>query len=668
MSRLENQDAFLELGDLEKKCATLERKLARERKARQEAEKIAEEGLRDLFLSRERLELLNRITQIANESREPNDALLRVTKEICVAMDWAMGHVLRIRKDEDGHGLDGTNSWYSNKPDRMFPFFEVSRKMEFETGASAPGRLLANPTPVWTGSIHKSDSFPRSPTARSCGLRSSIAMPIKTGTEVVAAIEFFLTEQVEPSPEILDLLNQIGVQVGRVFKRFDHNKQLHERATTDPLTGLPNRLALDDDLGHHFDRAKLDGTDQLVLVYLDLDGFKLVNDTLGHQAGDNLLAAMSQRVADVASRFAEYESVELVRFYRAEGDEFVLLLVANDAETMAEELAKAIHEDLRSSFAIDENEVKASANIGIAKFSPEYTSRDELLRDANVATYNAKMSGTSRTATFCDTMRQDALKSLTLQVDLRNALAAFEFELHFQPVVGLSHLEIVGFEALIRWRKMPDELVFPDHFIPAAERHGLIVPIGMWVLREACRTAVRWRSKLPKGTEFYIGVNVAAQHFQQSNFVEQVRDIFLETAADPVNIKLELTESTAVTNIGRAARTLDRLRAMGVRSLLDDFGTGYSALSHLQTMSFDTLKIDRSFISEQTEEKADWSIVAAMAQLGASLDMDIIVEGIENQNQLDELQKLGCEFGQGWFFDKALVEIDALSRLQSKHD
>ena len=645
------------------KCQRLERDLAREKAARREAETIAEHGLRELYLNREHLKLLNNIASFANDSDDPKEALEYATQQICLATGWAVGHALIRRGPAGDERLEGTDIWAAQNPDVIFPFIEASRLLVAWPCVSAPGRLFIEQSPIWTPDIHAQAAFSRSPAAERCGLRSGIAVPVLMGHELVGALEFYQADTIKPEPDFLEILMQIGTQIGRVFKRRRHADILRVNATTDALTGLPNRAAFETELHSVFGVEHESSDFRLSLIYMDLDGFKLVNDTLGHVAGDMLLMAMAERLRDVVDKYAALAWIERILLARIGGDEFVIMIRADGIEGTSTEIAGAIHKCLLPNQRIGANDVRAMASIGIAFNDAVYESSQELLRDADVAMYEAKSTAPGQTVIFSEQMRSEALVRLDLESDLRHAIETSAFELHYQPIVSIAGRALVGFEALVRWRRQDGEIVMPDVFIGSAEACGLIIPIGTWVLREACRAAGRLQSARVSATPIYVSVNVAIQQFQQLHFVELVRDILLETGADAKWIRLELTESSAVTNPAYAAQAIQQLRAMGVQVSLDDFGTGYSSLAHLQTMPFDTIKIDRSFVMKQTEADSNWSIVSAMKQLADSMGMAVIVEGVENEFQLAELDSLGCQFGQGWLFEKPMPEADALKLL-----
>lgn len=656
MSGLTDQKAFATLESLDRKCQRLEREIARERAIRKEAEQIAEHGMRELYLSRENLQLLNRISAHANDSDTPSTALRFAIQEICAQQGYCVGHALLRVGPEGDERLEGTDIWVATDEHLAFPFLEACRKIVAWPCVSSPGRLFLEQHPIWTPDLYVQHNFTRAVAARRAGLRSSISVPVVMGHELVGAMEFYQTDTTEPSDELMDLLLQIGIQLGRVFKRRRHADTLLKNALSDPLTELPNRTAFEADIKSIFEEEKYSEDYRTAIIYLDLDGFKLVNDTLGHNAGDTLLVAMANRLRSVVDNYRKHAWVDNILLARVGGDEFVILVRSADVGDVADDIATEIHECLHPVHRIGSNDVQAVASIGIALNGPEYTHPQELMRDADVAMYEAKAQGPEQTYHFTAEMRNAALARLDLEVELRRAVESSAFELNFQPIVCLATKKVAGFEALVRWRRDTETIIMPDDFIPTAEACGLIVPLGTWVLREACKAAVRFHKENDSNPDLYISVNVALQQFQQLHFVKLVRDILLETGAHPSWIRLELTESTAATNPTHAARTITHLHEMGIQVSIDDFGTGYSSLAHLQAMPFDTLKIDRSFITKHSDNSADWSFVVAMKQLADSLGMKVIVEGIENEFQQAELESFGCEFGQGWLFGKPQTE------------
>lgn len=665
MSAIPTQDQFETLEKLTARCNALERKLAREHKARLASEAIAETSLRDLYLGSERLKLLWRITGMANQSTEPLETMQFAAREICKATGWALGTILVVRKDQrSGQAcLYANGRYYASQPDRVFPFVNTPSDMEFWPSAALPGRLLIHQKPFWTASLLQHIDSRRLVAAQKSNLQSGTFVPVCINDELVAALEFAQHDTNEPQAQMLEILGQIGMQIGRVFKRERHAQMLIENAATDMLTGLANRKYLHELLDNKYTAARRESGQQLAVLYIDMDGFKMVNDSMGHHIGDALLVEIAARLKKVANEYKPLPGVQSINIARPGGDEFVMVVTTNSIAPVFEEIAESLHQCLREKCTIDEHRLHLQASIGIAILRDQHDDGDDVLRDADIAMYKAKASSTDKTAVFAEEMRAEALKNAELEHALRRAIERSEFELHYQPIVTMEQGRAVGFEALIRWRREDGSLVMPDSFIPLAESSSLILAIGGWVIGEACRTATSWRGQMPSDQNFYISVNVATQQFQQPEFVDQMRQNLIDHDTDPANIRLELTESSAIFNDAYAAETIERLKAIGICTSLDDFGTGYSSLSYLKSMRFHALKIDRSFITNTAKSDADWSIVAAIAQLGKTLDMEIVVEGIETESQRTQLKKMGLSLGQGWLFDKAMPQTDAFALL-----
>lgn len=403
-------------------------------------------------------------------------------------------------------------------------------------------------------------------------------------------------------------------------------------------------------------RTSRDAGTVYAVLFIDLDRFKLVNDSLGHQAGDHLLT-------EIASRFARIVAATgaLHTLARLGGDEFTVLLeeIASDAEALA--LAEQLLQALDAPILIEDQPLHGSASIGITSGTIGYTSAAEVMRDADLAMYRAKSLGRSRAATFDPSLHLKAVLRLAIEGDLRRALRENQFVLHYQPIMALSADRMTGFEALIRWQKEPGVLVPPNDFISIAEETGLIVHIGTWVLREACRTVARWNSERPANDLLSVSVNVSSRQFQQPDFVDQVQGALHASGADPQTLRIEITESVAIENTDRVVSILDALRALGVRISIDDFGTGYSSLSYLHRLPFDTIKIDRSFILSMSQDEDGREIVRTILDLARNLRMDVVAEGTETCADVDSLREMGCGYAQGYYFSRSIDEnaVDA---------
>jgi diguanylate cyclase (GGDEF)-like protein/PAS domain S-box-containing protein len=438
-----------------------------------------------------------------------------------------------------------------------------------------------------------------------------------------------------------------GRLAGSLTAQTEHataRERIRGAGYADPLTGLANRTVFAEQLGRRLAESKSQpGGGLFAVLYLDLDRFKVVNDSLGHLVGDQLLTAVSRRLesclrpSDLLARLG--------------GDEFAILLNSLGHEQQANAVAFRIQESLSAPFQIGAREVYTTASIGIAIGLPQYASPDEIMRDADTAMYHAKTRGKARHELFDADMHARVRDRLGLENDLRHAVANNEFEVHYQPIVLLASGMCVGFESLIRWKRH-GEPVPPDQFIPLAEEVGLIEPIGTWVLRQACRTFADWRRRFPDGLD-YITVNVSSRQLVQHNFLGIVERAVHDAGLKPCDLRLEITETALMENPKVAAGMLRELRDFGVKIYLDDFGTGYSSLSHLHKLPVDALKIDRSFVNSLL--RSDRPIVESILALARTLNTSVVAEGIESDAQAMELERLGCTHAQGYLFSRPLT-------------
>jgi diguanylate cyclase (GGDEF)-like protein/PAS domain S-box-containing protein len=423
--------------------------------------------------------------------------------------------------------------------------------------------------------------------------------------------------------------------------------QLAHRAFYDPLTDLPNRTLLLDRLRHALRRAARRREDCFAVLFLDVDRFKVVNDSLGHGAGDRLLVAVARRL-ELALRPGDSVA-------RLGGDEFVVLLERIREASDAQAVAERIHHELAAPFDLAGNELFLSASIGIALYNGEYLRPEEVLRDADAAMYRAKAAGRARHALFDAAMHQRALKELRTEAELRRALERAELCVQYQPIVALEGGRIAGVEALVRWRHPERGWVPPGEFVPVAEECGLIGAIDRWVLREACREVHAWSgsgARPPSG--FCLNVNLSPRAFSSPDLVPHVERVLRETGFPSRALRLEITESAMMVHPDAAAQLLSELKGLGVQLSIDDFGTGYSSLAHLHRFPIDSLKIDRSFVDVMGELGEPSRIATAIVTLGQNLGIKVIAEGVETARQLELLRALRCDAAQGYFFSRPL--------------
>jgi diguanylate cyclase (GGDEF)-like protein/PAS domain S-box-containing protein len=439
-----------------------------------------------------------------------------------------------------------------------------------------------------------------------------------------------------------------------VSERAELERQLTHQAFHDPLTHLANRTLFLDRLEHAFRRAGRSPSGA-ALLFLDLDDFKRVNDSLGHAAGDQLLVQSSARIG------AELREGDTLA--RLGGDEFAILLEDVTESGLATSVAERVVDALRAPFLIEGKEICVGVSIGIAS-SRDAASPSDLMRNADLAMYIAKTRGKGGCAVFEPHMHEDVVVRLDIEADLRRAIEAEELTLVYQPVVGLAERQLVGAEALVRWTHPTRGIIPPSTFIPIAEEAGLVVPLGRWVLREACHQARRWLDAT--GQRVHVGVNISARHVHDPSLLDDVRSALVSAGIPPAQLLLEITESVLMRDSEDAERVLHALKSLGVTLALDDFGTGYSSLSYLQRFPIDVLKIDRSFVAPMVAPSYDPRLVRAIIAMGESLGMRIVAEGIETPGQLEVLRALGCRMGQGYLFAHPMTGDQLLARVHEE--
>ena len=456
-----------------------------------------------------------------------------------------------------------------------------------------------------------------------------------------------------------------------ITERKRAEEKLQHTALHDGLTDLPNRTLFLERLQRAFDRARRNPDYKFAVLFVDIDGFKVFNDTMGHGVGDGLIIEISRRLGnclrfeDTLSRPAGQPSGGFHQgdevLARLGGDEFTILVGSIQDPADAMRVANRI-QDALGTFTVEGREVFISASIGIALSTTPRATAEELLRDADIAMYRAKTLGKSRCEFFDQEMHTKAVSRLDLETDLRRAVDEQGFRLHYQPIVQLETGRIAGFEALVRWQRTPQCLVFPDSFIGIAEATGLIVPLGKWILREACREAQLWQARYPRDPALSVTVNVSPRQFAHPQLVSDIKEAVDETGINPCRLHLELTESVAMADPARTQQILAQLKDLGIGISLDDFGTGHSSLSRLRRFPVDVLKIDRSFVSHMDTDAEARQIARLIIEFAHTVNLRVIAEGVETAAHIDHLRSLSCEFGQGYFFSKP-VDHDAVESL-----
>jgi diguanylate cyclase (GGDEF)-like protein len=421
-------------------------------------------------------------------------------------------------------------------------------------------------------------------------------------------------------------------------------EQLRYQAYHDPLTGLANRTMFAEQVDR--EGASLGAGRVAAVLFIDLDDFKLVNDTLGHAAGDRLLGAVADRIRgcirgeDLAARLG--------------GDEFAILVSDDDALLRATAIAERIIAGLQLPFSLHGQELTIGGSIGIAVGRGAGQRADELLRNADVAMYTAKAGGKRRVAIFDPTMHEAIVARHALSAELSKSVGRGELVVHYQPIVSLASGRAVAAEALVRWRHPTRGLIAPDDFIPLAEESGVIFGLGQWVLGEACRQAADWLTDDAFPDGFSVSINLSPNQLQRAEFLEEIEEVLARTGLPPTRLVLELTETVMFQDTEATTAKLQALRERGVRIAMDDFGTGYSSLGYLRKFPVDILKIARDFVVPGDRETSDWAFAHAIVALGRTLGLDILAEGIEDAAQVERLVAMGCELGQGYHFARPM--------------
>ncbi|MFP2768568.1 putative bifunctional diguanylate cyclase/phosphodiesterase [Oceanisphaera sp. KMM 10153] len=723
------------------------------------------------------LHLLKEVAVAANQAIGVEAALLKVLQSVCQLTGWPVGH--SWIKGPDGE-LVSSGIWHLDEhyPAGSFDVFRrVSEQRCFFSGVGLPGRVLSEGVPLKIIDIHVEGNFPRQAAAREAGLISGFAVPVQSGNSITAVLEFFTGAPQQLQPELLDVMTQVGVQLGRVFERqssrqallaseqrsrqiidsagdafigmdsrgmitawnraaevifgwslsevlgqsvgetivpsqyrdahqrglerflahgrakvlgqrlelpalhrdgrefpieitlwsleehtswsffaFAHDisarkeaeRALEYRALHDALTGLPNRALVLDRVQWCLSQRKEANTSVAVL-FIDLDHFKRINDSFGHDAGDQVLISVAQRLqramrpSDTVARLA--------------GDEFVIVCPDVASHRDATVIAQRLLAELAPPIAVEEDKVFVSASIGIAIAEPDWDA-EKLIGSADIAMYEAKSAGRAHYQLFDEQMQMQVATQLRIENELHRALERKEFRLFFQPIVAAATGQLVSVEALLRWQHPVQGLLSPVEFIPVAEETGLIVPIGTWVIEESCRLAQHWGLLRDTNLPLGVSVNLSPRQLLQSDLVDTVSRLFRTYSFDPgcIEFSFEVTETAVMTDPEAAAMTLQALRDLGARIAIDDFGTGYSSLAYLKQFPVDKLKIDRSFVMGISESELDQAIVRTVTGLGHAMQMVVIAEGVETAEQARILQSLDVDLLQGYFYGRPQPE------------
>lgn len=620
------------------KILALERRLQRERHARLNAEAIAEKGLRDLYERQRQLELLTSIAVAANASATAEQALEHALRAVCDHTGWEVGHVYVLEQTQQAR-LASARVAFARQPLGVRPFLDASFETRFESGVGLPGRVWASAAPVWIDDVTQDTNFPRFALADACGLHAAFAFPLMVGDDVRGVMEFFHSSPLSADAALLTLASQIGTQLGRVLERVGSQRKLEYEAAHDGLTGLPNRSAFSVKV-----REALTQGRRVCVLAIDLDGFKPVNDTLGHSQGDLLLRQVAERLR------APRDDIFVARLG---GDEFAILSSCDAFVENAQASALDIMNRLAEPFRLPAGQVCVGASIGIAHAPDHGSSLEDLLAAADLALYQAKAEGRRCARVFEPRLRAVAVHRRSQEDELRRATLLEQFELHYQPQVRTEDGALVGAEALLRWRHPQRGLQSPGEFLPTLETSSLAGQVGSWVIDTACSQAAEWRRR--GAAHFRMGVNLFGAQLRSADLIVKIERALERSGLPAEALEIEITENVALHHDDVAVEYLKRLRDMGVGIAFDDYGTGYASFSLLKRYPLTRLKIDQSFVRTMCEDPRDMAVVSSVLELGRAFRLDVIAEGVEHEQQRAHLDLMGCEELQGYLFDRPLA-------------
>ena len=494
------------------------------------------------------------------------------------------------------------------------------------------------------------------------GDHSVIIVPVRINMDIGAVIYAFrnrITGQSAFDVHDLQLVVAAGHQLALLIQHKQHEEALVQHANHDPLTGLPNRNLLLDRIQRSIEKGKKDPPYEFALFFIDINEFKLVNDSLGHPVGDELLILIGKRLKKF---FGRRDTIA-----RFGGDEFAILYEHRRVPSAVSDVAERLLDRLSRPFKLGDKEIHITASVGITASSMEYQLAQEMLRDADIAMYRAKEMFDGGYEIYDAVMHEQLIERMSLQAELRNAIEKNEFELYYQPIVSLKDGKIIGLEALVRWDSPTRGFLKPGEFLNISETTGLLRSIDDWVLQTACEQAAKWQQQILLDQPIYVSVNLSDKQIGNPKLVEKIDKILTDSGLPPDLLWLEITENTVLGNEEAAIATMKELQALGVHFSLDDFGTGYSTFSYLYRLPFDILKIDRAFIMEIDRNLETKNIVQMLIDLARHLGLRVIAEGIEKEEHFKLLRDLNCEFGQGYYFARPLVPERVGELLSSDH-
>jgi diguanylate cyclase (GGDEF)-like protein/PAS domain S-box-containing protein len=592
------------------------------------------------------LDLLRAMAVAANEAETLEGALRACVHAVCSHAEWPVGHAVAVTAGK----LEDDGIWHITEP-RFEQLRDILRDERSGMGRLAQ-TVVATRRPIWLSDLDRDPDAVAG--AAGAGLVTGFACPVFEQDQLVAVMEFYAGDRREPDPQLMEAAAHGGNQLGHVVERARAREALSRQALHDALTELPNRTLFLDRLRHALKVLDREPA-HVAVMFIDLDNFKLINDSLGHAVGDRVLTTVSERLlhdmrsGDTTARFG--------------GDEFMILCERLPSAEAAVDIAERLLEAVATPIDLGpDNVTVVNASAGIVITDDPGAKAEDLIRDADAAMYRAKEAGGSRYQIFDRALHQQAARKLTVANDLRRALVNDEFRLVYQPQVRLSDRKLIGVEALVRWQHPEHGLLPPSEFIAVAEQTQLIVPMGAWVLQEACRQLARWQEQ-PHAVPVKMCVNVSAVQLAQADLFDVVADTLRVTGIEPATLCIEITESVLMADADAGLEALLALKMLGVGIAVDDFGTGYSSLAYLSRFPIDVIKVDKGFVDPlgQGDGRAE-SIVQAVVDMSHALGVTTLAEGVETEEQLSDLIAIGCEAGQGYLFARPIPpeEISAL--------
>jgi len=593
------------------------------------------------------------ITRALAEGGTLADTVPRIIRTICETMGWHCG--ARWAWDKQANTLRCCEYWSIDAPE-IQEFVAASSQRAVNPAPADQGlvqRILTTCKPLWITDITGDQGFGRGTMAARAGLHGAFGFPLVDGNETLGLMEFFHRDIREPDETVTRIAQSIGGQIGQYVVRKETEETINFVATHDTMTGLPNRVLFGEVLSHAISTAVRNNR-RLAILFIDLDRFKVINDTLGHDTGDALLREVATRLT-VTLRASDTVA-------RLGGDEFVILVEELTEPIHVGTLARKLIAELSKSYTLSGQEFHVSASIGISTYPDDATDMLALLKNADIAMYRAKEQGRNTFQFYSEKTNTHSVERLALESNLRHAIERNELVLHYQPQVDIRSGRIIGVEALVRWQHPAMGLVSPAKFIPLAEETGMIVPIGEWVLQTACAAHQAWEKQgLP---HLRIAVNLSPRQFIHGDPLKFVAHALKQANRNPASLELEITESMVMHNPERAVTLIQRLKDVGILVAIDDFGTGYSSLAYLKRFPIDSLKIDRSFIVDIPGDPSNEAITQAIIAMAHSLELNVIAEGVETGDQLKFLRDHGCDQIQGYYFSKPLPAEAMIPLLQ----